>query len=92
VLNGSNEAKRNRAAAYVRCLQVLARRGVRADDVVGEIIKAGGIEALVEAAKMDPTRPQKYQPPVEPEEEDYWKVVDDPDLHEPEDEPEEAAR
>lgn len=92
VLNASNEAKRDRAATYVRGLQVLVRRAVRADDVVGEIIKAGGIEALVEAAKTDPTRPQKYRPSVEPEEEDYWKVVDDPDLHEPEDEPEEAAR
>ena len=92
VLNASNEAKRDRAAAYVRGLQVLARQGVRADDVVGKIIEAGGIEALVEAAKTDPTRPQKYRPPVEPEEEDYWKVVDDPDLHEPEEEPEEAAR
>lgn len=92
VLNASNEARRDRAAAYVRGLQVLARRAVRADDVVGEIIKAGGIEALVEAAKTDPTRPQKYRSPVEPEEEDYWKVMDDPDLHKPEEEPEEAAR
>ncbi|WP_165616560.1 hypothetical protein [Methylorubrum salsuginis] len=42
VLNAGNDAKRDRAGAYVRGLQVLARRAVRADDVVGEIIKAGG--------------------------------------------------
>ncbi len=92
VLNASNEAKRDRAAAYVRGLQVLARRGVRADDVVEEIIKAGGIEALVDAAKTDPLRPQKYRPPEEPEQEDYWKVVDDPDLHETDGRAEKAAR
>ena len=92
VLNASNEAQRDRAAAYVRGLQVLARRGVRADDVVGEIIKAGGIEALVEAAKTDPTRPQKYRPPEEPEEEDYFIVTDDPDLHDTDGKAEEAAQ
>ncbi|MFJ7441417.1 hypothetical protein ACIQW5_27725 [Methylorubrum thiocyanatum] len=91
VLNASNEAQRDRAAAYVRGLQVLARRGVRADDVVGEIIKAGGIEALVDAAKTDPLRPQKYRPPEEPEEKDYFIVTDDPDLHETDGEAEEAA-
>ena len=63
VLNADNPAKRDRAATYVRGLQVLARRNVRADDVVAEIIKAGGIEALAAAAKTDPTRPQRYEAP-----------------------------
>jgi hypothetical protein len=71
VLSATNEPKRDRAATYARGLAVLVRQGIRADDVAAEIRKAGGIEALVEAAKTDPTRPQGYKPPDDP---DYYNV------------------
>lgn len=79
VLAADSDAKRDRAAAYVRGLQVLARRNVRADDVVSEIIKAGGIEALIQQAKTDPTRPQPYVAPESKEKPAYYDLGDDDD-------------
>lgn len=74
VLSATNEPKRDRAATYTRGLQVLVRQGVRADEVAAKIRKAGGIEALAEVAKTDPTRPQGYTPPADP---DYYNVLDE---------------
>lgn len=88
VLSATNEPKRDRAATYTRGLQVLVRRGVRADEVAKEIAKAGGIEALAEAAKKDPTRPQKYIPPEDP---DYYNVSDDTEEMEQEEKQAEGA-
>ncbi len=89
VLNANTNAKQDRAAAYVRGLQVLARRAVRADDVVKEIIKSGGIDKLIKKAKTDPIRPQNYQPP---EDKDYYIVTDGPEVHELEEEVAKPAR
>jgi hypothetical protein len=74
VLSATNESKRDRAGTYARGLKVLVRQNLRADVVASAIAKAGGIEKLAEAAKKDPTRPQKYTPPADP---DYYDVSDE---------------
>lgn len=84
VLNANSRAKQDRAAAYVRGLQTLARRNVSADDVVEEIISAGGIDKLEKAAKTDPTRPQRHVPSQQEEAEwhKYLDLTEDEDLEE----------